>query len=42
VLELWWGEDAGSKTPDRVQTTTICAAVPGAYAASMTVAAMLA
>ena len=37
MLELWWGETPSSKTPDRTMTATLCAAVPGAYAAAMTV-----
>jgi hypothetical protein len=35
-LELWWGESADrvAPTPDRVQTTTLSAAVEAAYTAS--------
>jgi hypothetical protein len=35
-LQLWWGEyaDRVGPTPDRVQTTTLNAAVEAAYAAS--------
>jgi hypothetical protein len=31
VLELWWGESPGSKTPDRMMRATLCAAVPKAW-----------
>jgi hypothetical protein len=35
-LQLWWGESADrvAPTPDRVQTTTLSAAVEAAYTAS--------
>lgn len=33
-LTLWWGAAPGVRTPERVQTTLICAASPEAFAAA--------